>query len=203
MNQRRPLAFLRDAVANATKTRLVLLATVATLASGLLGLACQPSIGDACILSTDCSQRGDRLCDTSQSGGYCTVFNCSPNGCPDEAACVVFGATVPGCTYSDRGIARTARSFCVKLCEADTDCRTGYECALPASRAGVALDDAGARKVCVPRAYYDSGVPVVPSPGNAPNVCGSSLPTEDGGSSTVTDAGTTDASDAAASPDAR
>src|SRR4051794_40702327 len=47
--------------------------------------ACTPSIGDKCVLSTDCSTRGDRLCDTAQPDGYCTQFNCAKNSCPDEA----------------------------------------------------------------------------------------------------------------------
>lgn len=123
------------------------------LGLGLFGLACQPSIGDACVLSTDCSQRGDRLCDTSQSGGYCTVFNCVGDGCPDEGSCVVFGGRVPGCLYTDRSIARTARSFCMRACEVDKDCRDGYVCRDPRvpSLQGIVLDTDQSRFVCVPR----------------------------------------------------
>ncbi len=137
-------------------------ARLAALFAGLLGLACQPSIGDRCVISTDCSQRGDRLCDRSQpdNGGYCTIFNCVGNGCPDEAACVVFGGSVPGCTYSDRGISRSARSFCLKTCETTTDCRSqeGYVCKrvvrpgvskTTAEVEGLVLDDAPNPKVCV------------------------------------------------------
>src|SRR4051812_10031586 len=58
------------------------------LAAAFIGIlaGCTPSIGDKCVLSTDCSTRGDRLCDTSQPDGYCTQFNCSKNGCPDDSA---------------------------------------------------------------------------------------------------------------------
>ena len=59
-----------------------------TLALVLAALAlvtgCQPKIGDACNTSTDCSTQGDRLCDTTQPGGYCTIFNCEPNTCPED-----------------------------------------------------------------------------------------------------------------------
>src|SRR4051812_38010306 len=74
------------------------------LAAAVIGMlaGCTPSIGDKCVLSTDCSTRGDRLCDTSQPDGYCTQFNCSKNGCPDDSACVLFNANVPGCGYDDR-----------------------------------------------------------------------------------------------------
>lgn len=156
------------------------LAFAATMLAGLVGLACQPSIGDRCNLSTDCSQRGDRLCDRSQgaayrttdggdggqiiglppSGGYCTIFNCVGNGCPDEAACVVAGGAVPGCGYTDRGVSRSARSFCLRTCEADSDCRAdeGYKCkgivrpGKPLGAAdieGIILDDDQSRRVCI------------------------------------------------------
>src|SRR3954454_15461945 len=96
--------------------------------------ACTPEIGDKCVLSTDCSTRGDRLCDTSQPDGYCTQFNCAKNACPDEAACVLFNSNVPGCGYDDRAGgygSRVARSFCVAKCSSNSDCRGGYICANP------------------------------------------------------------------------
>ena len=142
---------------------------------GLLGVACQPSIGDACVLSTDCSQRGDRLCDTSQVAGYCTIFNCVGNGCPDEGSCVVFGGQVPGCLYSDRSIARTARSFCLKTCLLDKDCRGGYVCRDPRgpSLQGIILDDNQSRPVCVPKEPDAISTPV---PATPPPVCSAGAP---------------------------
>src|SRR3954468_14654466 len=77
--------------------------------------ACTPSIGDKCVLSTDCSSRGDRQCDTSQPDGYCTIFNCNGDGCPDKAACVLFNSAIPGCGFDDRaggGGSRIARALC-------------------------------------------------------------------------------------------
>ena len=113
--------------------------------------ACTPKIGDKCTISTDCSQSGDRLCDTSQPGGYCTQFNCRGNTCPDKAACVLFDSSLPGCSYDDRSGrfgGRTARSFCIERCETDADCRDGsYVCADPRSGVfgGLILDNAPSR----------------------------------------------------------
>jgi hypothetical protein len=98
----------------------------------LLGLVagCAPKIGDHCSVSTDCSANGDRLCDTTQPGGYCTVFNCEPNSCPNEAVCVAFNEK----SCPDRGGQATAqsirfqRTFCMVTCGGDGDCRGGYTC---------------------------------------------------------------------------
>jgi hypothetical protein len=118
--------------------------------------ACTPEIGDKCILSTDCSVRGDRLCDTSQPGGYCTQFNCRGNACPDKAACVLFNASIPGCGFDDRqgpGASRIARSFCVGRCFQDSDCRTedGYVCADPREYPwrGMILDNDQNQRTCM------------------------------------------------------
>lgn len=115
---------------------------------------CTPSIGDKCVLSTDCSTRGDRLCDTSQPDGYCTEFNCAQNSCPDQAACVLFNAAVPGCNYDDRSGgygARNARAWCVAMCSKDSDCRGGYVCGDPQSAPfnGVVLDDDKSKRTCL------------------------------------------------------
>ncbi len=117
--------------------------------------ACKSEIGDKCILSTDCSVNGDRLCDTSQPGGYCTQLNCGPNSCPDQALCVLFGASIPGCGFDDRGGpsgSRVARGFCMATCAKDSDCRNGYVCADPRTFpwSAVVLDDDQARLSCLP-----------------------------------------------------
>jgi hypothetical protein len=99
------------------------------LAFGAMG--CQPKIGDECRVSADCSQSGERICDPTQPGGYCTIFYCEPSGCPEEALCIAFGeslSTVPGCGYP-RGDARFRRTFCMRECSGDRDCRSGYVCA--------------------------------------------------------------------------
>jgi len=99
-----------------TGGRRLLLVTAALLAALFVG--CKPEVGDSCKLSTDCSILGDRLCDTSQPDGYCTIFNCEPGSCPSESVCVEFhGASE-----------RFARRFCVRSCDGHSDCRPGYIC---------------------------------------------------------------------------
>jgi hypothetical protein len=105
-------------------------------AGGWGALGCTPHIGSQCNLSTDCSSQGDRLCDTSQPGGYCTILNCTSFSCPDHAACVMFETTLPGCNaaaaYGDyQQPSRTGLSFCMQHCGVDSDCRDGYECKNP------------------------------------------------------------------------
>jgi hypothetical protein len=146
---------------SACRSRLVSLAGSASLLAlglGLVGVGgvvlggCTPSIGSACELSTDCSSQGDRVCDTAQPEGYCTVQNCKPNECPDEAACVDFNASVPGCMYSDRAPSRLAVSFCMAQCHSDGDCRDDYVCADPRLSPwdALILDDDQTQKVCIP-----------------------------------------------------
>jgi hypothetical protein len=131
------------------------------LVLALLGAVagCTPRIGDHCALSTDCSLRGDRQCDNSQPNGYCTEFNCAPNSCPDQAACVMFGASVPGCPYDDyRSPSRTARAFCMAHCQQDSDCRQseGYICRNPTDPRwnALILDDNQSEKVCISAPDY-------------------------------------------------
>jgi hypothetical protein len=97
--------------------------TVATLVAAALGTAallagCPRHIGDGCSINTDCSLQGDRVCDITQLGGYCTIPECSPDSCPDNAMCVEFQA----------GLTRTARRYCVNPCNTTSDCRGQYQC---------------------------------------------------------------------------
>ncbi|MCL2723419.1 MAG: hypothetical protein FWD69_03190 [Polyangiaceae bacterium] len=126
--------------------------------------SCTPSIGDKCTLSTDCSANGDRLCDTSQPDGYCTVFNCQADQCPDKAACILFNAAVPGCGFNDRNGAsgaRTARSSCSARCQSDSDCRSGYLCADARNPPwnALILDDDQNQLTClvIPADFSDAG----------------------------------------------
>lgn len=104
-------------------------------------MGCLPKIGDPCSTSLDCSQQGERLCDPTQPDGYCTVFNCEPDSCPDNAACVSFNEQVdPACgTANDGEWPRFERTFCMAPCGSETDCRDGYACV-------AATDDAAGRK---------------------------------------------------------
>jgi hypothetical protein len=115
------------------------------LALAGLGFAtggCTPKVGDACETNLDCSTLGDRLCDTTQPGGYCTVFNCEAGACPDEAACVAFNMQLdPACqSLDDSRSGRFGTTFCMFVCEEASDCRDGYECAAPASRYALQID---------------------------------------------------------------
>jgi hypothetical protein len=190
--------------------RLVLQAVV-TASLLLAALGCKPEIGDECDLDTDCSNTGDRLCDRTQPGGYCTVFNCEPGTCPDEATCIGFRTTLSALPAEDGSLAgwacsdpqlssRFQRAFCMRRCKSNGDCRSGYEC-LDMRDAGnpygaVVLEDGGSGKVCVvpnqaePLTYSQDGVPGVctgdsgVSPGGA-----TGAPAPNGGSSTGGGAG--------------
>ncbi len=182
----------------------VLLLCLSVLGSALaLGaLGCTPSIGDKCVLSTDCSVRGDRLCDTAEPGGYCTIFNCSGNLCPDQAACVLFHAAVQGCGYDDRRASRTGRTFCMAQCQSDSDCRGGYICADPRKTpwSAVILDDDQTQRVCI--VPPDNGESAVGGPATLASmpdaaVCQPSAPVDSTPDAGALDAAAkTDASDA-------
>lgn len=96
------------------------LVSAAALALFALASGCAPRIGDGCYSQTNCSINGDRVCDITQPGGYCTVFDCSPDTCPDDSVCVRF----------EPDTARLARNVCMRRCSGDGDCRAdrGYHC---------------------------------------------------------------------------
>lgn len=96
------------------------------LVCGLYG--CKPEIGDECSVSTDCSNAGERLCDTTLPGGYCTIFNCEPGTCPDEAVCVAFKNSPSSVCPDPQSGDRLRRTFCMRSCEGNGDCRSGYQC---------------------------------------------------------------------------
>lgn len=138
-----------------TSRLLNLSSLVASAALAALHVACQPDIGDDCTTSIECSQTGDRLCDVTQPGGYCTQFNCESGSCPDESNCVAFNARLsplPGCR-DDNGASRIARTSCMKICESNADCREGYVCAdlkqENNSRNALAIDADRSGRVCV------------------------------------------------------
>jgi hypothetical protein len=133
------------------RERLLLAATLAVSAAAA---GCTPKIGDKCVLSTDCSQQGTLLCDTSQPQGYCTQLNCTNGSCPNEAVCVEFQSAVPGCAYQDYASpSRTGRSFCMAHCSQNSDCRQsqGYVCADPTMAPWFAaiLDNNQSQSVCI------------------------------------------------------
>ena len=118
---------------------------------------CQPSIGDHCFQSTDCSATGALLCDTSQPNGYCTVFNCRPNACNPGAGCVATNIDTLGCPYDDRHAPSPySRQLCLKLCGQTSDCREGegYACVNPAQYGLLVLDTDQTEQVCLPATSY-------------------------------------------------
>jgi hypothetical protein len=97
----------------------------------ILLAGCQPDIGDSCSVDTECSATGERVCDTTQPGGYCTIFGCDPTNCPaDESICIAFGnvvSTAPGCQNPNR-TSPYVRNVCMATCNNAGDCRSGYDC---------------------------------------------------------------------------
>jgi hypothetical protein len=93
--------------------------SAAFVAAGFVA-GCAPQIGNSCSTSANCSINGDRICDIAQPGGYCTVFDCQPDRCPDDSVCVRFNPEP----------ARRAVLACMRACGGDGDCRTGdgYRC---------------------------------------------------------------------------
>jgi hypothetical protein len=136
-----------------------LVGTVALLGLSFALAGCSPHIGAKCNTNTDCSLQGTLVCDTSQPDGYCTSFNCAPDTCQNEAACVLLDPAVPGCAYDDYNSPnRTARSICLQQCHKNSDCRQseGYICADPRQPPWNALsvDDDQAQLVCIVAPNY-------------------------------------------------
>lgn len=83
----------------------------------LLGSACGNQIGDSCRINIDCSPLGERFCDASSPGGYCTIEGCDVSSCPGNSVCVRFFQPLP-----DRPCEpRTMRDDCTpsELCLCD------------------------------------------------------------------------------------
>ncbi len=114
----------------------------------LVAAGCGDEIGDECIIGSDCSPNGDRSCDTSSRGGYCTIQGCDYNTCPEEAACIRFftGRFENRCCGPDCAmrvdcsldelcsldgycVPRSSEvRYCMRTCDGNDDCRDGYEC---------------------------------------------------------------------------
>jgi len=114
----------------------------------LLVAGCGKEIGDECIIGSDCDPNGERSCDTSSRGGYCTIQGCDFNTCPEEAACIRFftGRFENRCCGPDCApkvdcsldelcsldgycVPRSSEvRYCMRTCDGNDDCRDGYEC---------------------------------------------------------------------------
>lgn len=109
----------------------------AARALGLAGLVaavgCAPELGDSCNNNTDCSIQGDRQCDRSAPGGYCTIPDCVAGACKGEGYCVRF----------EPDQLRLSEEWCMAKC--GRGCRNDYRCAtvdeLNAERCGMTADE--------------------------------------------------------------
>jgi hypothetical protein len=141
-----------------TTPRSIVLALLA-----LLGLAaCQAKIGAECLRSTDCSIRGERICDLSHrvndqgvvaaSGkGECTIEGCGRDSCPKEAACIkVYGSDFLSVACDPE------REDVATVCDLERLGEAGCEArgCVPSIEAGTwtcpPRDDCEARQVCLP-----------------------------------------------------
>lgn len=126
-----------------------------SLPSLLFGLAifpaflvgCGKEIGDPCRTSIDCSINGDRTCDISQPGGYCTVEGCDERSCPNESTCVRFFPT----RFLEK--ACNVRLEDISVDAPDNDCRPEEVClaadgAPAGSTAGVCAPRSTERRFC-------------------------------------------------------
>lgn len=76
---------------------------------------CGATVGDACTTSSDCGP-GTCLNRSWSPGGYCTTgCNIDNDLCPSGTTCV-------------RGAIDGDLAGCMRSCEKNSDCRTGYIC---------------------------------------------------------------------------
>lgn len=128
---RAPLARPRHAVYRCRSLLRILKSGGLLAIVGLALAGCQPDLGDGCSSSVDCSVDGERICDTAQPDGYCTIPGCTADTCPSGGVCVEF-------RYETQ---RLSSSWCMAKCNKDSGCREadGYQCV----EAADILDDEG------------------------------------------------------------
>jgi hypothetical protein len=132
--------------------RSLALFALATFAA-TFAVGCGYQIGESCIVDTDCSADGSRVCDQTEPSGYCTILGCDYNTCPENSECVRFytgafanqpcdyltedasGGSNDACTYDEECslagdcVPRSAEiRYCMATCNSNGDCRDGYEC---------------------------------------------------------------------------
>lgn len=139
----------------------------------VLAFACQPEVGDSCANAADCSVQDSRTCDTTLPGGYCTIFGCGADTCPEEATCIGFQSVIsvaPECSTLDVR-PRLQRTACMRACSVDGDCRAEYACVEigPDNPWGATVVDRGrGNRVCT--------LPPPPTPTGASDVCAAAPP---------------------------
>ncbi|WP_438040030.1 hypothetical protein [Sorangium sp. So ce128] len=138
-------------------------------ASSLLA-GCGPQIGDPCTSSLDCVQAEQQLlCDGTQPGGYCTVFNCEPDSCSGSSVCVAFNPVIdPACSELENvRWPRFERTFCMATCDEDDDCRSGYSCVALGNIQGAATIAPGERNAAIVDATPEGSRACLPNPPSA------------------------------------
>lgn len=137
-----------------------LLLAFALIAPILLS-ACQRRIGSSCKVSTDCSIRGDRICDLSHlvdgdgdldpaGKGECIIDGCTPSACPREGTCMqVYGAEFLS-VACDPELEDRPHAYSDELVDRIEACRAD-----PASESyidgePVACNDCDSHEVCLP-----------------------------------------------------
>ncbi len=132
-----------------SQVRLILLGLRLVLGLGALTAlaACGRSIGDECVISTDCSAAGDRTCDLSQPGGYCTIEGCDDHSCPDSSVCVRFFPI----DFLNTGCIPTSAP-CTDAGDICIDCQRAADGAICGTDAtGAAIPDDVQPGLCAPR----------------------------------------------------
>ena len=146
------------------------------IALALFAAGCGKEIGDACIVSSDCSTNGTRQCDISQKGGYCSIQGCDYGTCPEESECIRFftgefanepcnpateDRTTDQCSLDElcdlqgHCVPRSSEvRFCMRKCTTNSDCRDGYEC-----RNLDLMRSHGGEPVLAPGGVIDTSVP--------------------------------------------
>ena len=126
----------------------------ALLLSTFAVASCAAAIGDDCKYDVDCSQNLNRTCDRGQPGGYCLIIGCIPDECPSESVCVDFITPCPEGMDEESCLRiepNRRRTYCLKHCNSDGDCRSKYTCADPAVLEAEVIDiDPGGSNICVP-----------------------------------------------------
>jgi hypothetical protein len=152
--------------------RFLIVVVVAALAVA----GCGKQIGDACIVSSDCSTDGSRVCDNSQFEGYCTIQGCDYSTCPPEGSCIRFfmgsfsnrpcdpateNISTDQCSLDElcsiegQCVPRSAEvRFCMLTCNTSSDCRGNYEC-----RTFELMKRDGGEPVLAPGLVVDSNAP--------------------------------------------
>jgi hypothetical protein len=108
-------------------------ATTLAVAAAVTFGGCGHFIGDPCNSNVDCSPAGDRFCDKSALGGYCTIEGCDVNTCPDFEPCVRFFTPV-----------------CTESCDAAHPCSPDARCIADVTNAG------GVMSRCDPSAFMSA-----------------------------------------------